>query len=266
MTAARDDDTGRPVILKVDRLCKNFGGLQAVTEFDLSLGAGDLKGLIGPNGAGKSTVFNLISGLHKPTSGKVTLEGEDITGRSPDRIVKRGVARTFQMVRILENRSVLDTMMTSFFLAYRYNVLDAVFLTRRYFEEEKRLAERAVYYLSLLGVDHLKDKNGNELPYGLQRKVDIARTLCLGPKVLLLDEPMAGLNHQEKNELVDTILRLREEFNLSIILIEHDMRIIMNMCESIMAMNQGTRISEGTADEIRQDPEVIAAYLGVTDA
>lgn len=255
-----------PVILKIDNLCKHFGGLHAVTGFDLSLGPGELKGLIGPNGAGKSTVFNLISGLHKPTSGKITLESENISGYSADQIVRRGVARTFQTVRILENRSVLDTMMTSFFLAYHYNVLDSIFLTRRYFDEEKKLTERAVHYLSLLGVDHLKDKNGNELPYGLQRKIDIARTLCLAPKVLLLDEPMAGLNNREKNELVDIILRLREKFHLSIILIEHDMRIIMNMCESIVAMNQGARISEGTAAQIRQDPEVIAAYLGVTDA
>ena len=252
-------------VLEINGLCKNFGGLHAVSDFSMSLARGELKGLIGPNGAGKSTVFNLISGLYKPTRGQIILENRDITGLSADRIVRLGVARTFQNVKIFEHTTVLETMLTAFFLVYQYNILDALFLTRRYFTQEKELTERATYYLSLLGVDHLKDKNGNELSYGLQRKVDIARTLCLNPKVLLLDEPMAGLNSSEKDELIDIILRLREEFNLSIILIEHDMRIIMNVCESIVAMNQGTCIAEGTAAEIRQNPEVISAYLGATD-
>ncbi len=249
-------------ILQISRLCKNFGGLRAVHNFSLSLGRGELKGLIGPNGAGKSTVFNLVSGLYKPNAGQVSLGGEDITGLTPDRIVKRGMARTFQTVKVLENTSVLETLKTAFFLRAGYNALDALFLTGRYRRREKELEEGALEYLALLGVDHLKDKIVTELAYGLQRKVSIARALVLSPKVVLLDEPMCGLNNIEKDELTQIVVRLREEFGLSIILVEHDMKVIMNLCDSIVVMNQGEVIVEGTSEEIRHNPQVIEAYLG----
>jgi len=249
-------------ILQLIQLKKHFGGLKAVSDFSMNLRSGELKGLIGPNGAGKSTVFNLISGLHKPSDGRVMLDTEDITGRKPDYVAGKRVARTFQTVKLLANRSVLETMMTAFFAAYDYNLLSAIFQTRRYRRQEKELEQQALQYLAKLGIAHLKDEYSDELPYGLQRKVSIAAALCLNPRVLLLDEPMAGLTHPEKAELSDIVLKLRQEYHLSIILVEHDMKVIMNLCDSIAVMNNGTLIAEGSSEEIRHDPEVIRAYLG----
>ena len=249
-------------ILQLEGLNKNFGGLQAVSAFTLSLNRGGLKGLIGPNGAGKSTVFNLISGLYKPNSGRILMEGENITGRRPDLIARKGLARTFQTVKLLAGKSVLETMMTAFFLNLRYNILDTIFQTRRYRQQEESFQEKAFLLLTKLGIDHLKDEISNELPYGLQRKVSIAAALCLNPRVLLLDEPMAGLMSSEKDELIEIILRLKDEYNISIIIVEHDMRVIMNLCDSIVVMNDGRLIAEGTAEEIRSNQNVIEAYLG----
>ena len=257
MNHAADGD-----ILQLEGLSKNFGGLAAVSTFKLSLNRGGLKGLIGPNGAGKSTVFNLISGLYKPNSGRILMEGEDITGCQPDFIARKGLARTFQTVKLLAGKSVLETILTAFFLSYRYNMLDTIFRTRRYRQQEKSMREKAVILLAKLGIDHLKDEISSELPYGLQRKVSIAGALCLNPKVLLLDEPMAGLTSSEKDELIEIILGLKSEFDISIIIVEHDMRVIMNLCESIVVMNNGLLIAEGTADEIRSNPKVVEAYLG----
>lgn len=253
-------------ILQLIKLKKYFGGLKAVSDFSMNLRSGELKGLIGPNGAGKSTVFNLISGLHRLTDGRVLLENEDITGRKPDYIAGRKVARTFQTVKLLANHSVLETMMTAFFPVYDYNVLSAILRTRRYRRQEQELEQQALHYLAKLGVDHLKDEYSDELPYGLQRKVSIAAALCLNPRVLLLDEPMAGLTHPEKSELSDILLKLREELHLSIILVEHDMKVIMNLCDSIAVMNNGGLIAEGSSEEIRSNPEVIRAYLGKSTA
>jgi branched-chain amino acid transport system ATP-binding protein len=249
-------------ILQLIGLKKYFGGLKAVTDFSLNLRSGELKGLIGPNGAGKSTVFNLISGLYKPTDGRVLLDGEDITGRRPDFIAGRKVARTFQTVKLLANRSVLETMMTAFFKAYRYHGFSAILQTRHYRQQEKELERQALRHLAALGVDHLKDECSDELPYGLQRKVSIAAALCLNPRVLLLDEPMAGLTQPEKTELSDIVLKLRQEFDLSIILVEHDMKVVMNLCDAIAVMNNGRLIAEGSSEEIRTHPEVVRAYLG----
>jgi branched-chain amino acid transport system ATP-binding protein len=252
----------RSDILQLEGLSKNFGGLQAVSAFTLSLNRGGLKGLIGPNGAGKSTVFNLISGLYKPNSGRILMEGENITGQRPDLIARKGLARTFQTVKLLAGKSVLETMMTAFFLDYHYNVLDTIFQTRRYRQQEESLQERAFLLLAKLGIDRLKDEISNELPYGLQRKVSIAAALCLNPKVLLLDEPMAGLMSSEKDELIEIILRVKAECNISIIIVEHDMRVIMNLCDSIVVMNNGRLITEGSAEEIRSNQNVVEAYLG----
>jgi branched-chain amino acid transport system ATP-binding protein len=249
-------------ILQIEGLGKNFGGLRAVDAFKLSLARSELKGLIGPNGAGKSTVFNLISGLYRPNNGRIFLEGEEITGRRPDFIARLGLARTFQTVKLLAGKSVLETMLTAFFMEYRYNVLDSIFQTIRYRQQEASLRKEAVHLLTKLGIDHLQDEISNELSYGLQRKVSIAAALCLNPKVLLLDEPMAGLMSSEKDELAEIILRLKAEFNISIVIVEHDMRIIMNLCDSIAVMNDGRLIAEGTPEEIRRNQDVIEAYLG----
>lgn len=252
-------------ILAVDRLSKKFGGLEAVTDFNMVVKRGEIKGLIGPNGAGKSTLFNLISGLYKPTSGSVLFDGENLTGKSPDHIAAKGIGRTFQAVKLLANKSVIETMRTAFFMSYRYNAWDTIFQTRRYRDQEKRFEQEAVKHLTRLGVAHLQHKNGNELAYGLQRKVSIAMTLCLNPKILLLDEPMAGLTHTEKDNLIDILLKLKNDFDLSILLVEHDMKVIMNLCKSISVMNYGRLIANGTAEEIRNNDQVVEAYLGTGD-
>ena len=256
------ETTPGDTILAVEELSKNFGGLQAVQNISFRLGRGELKGLIGPNGAGKSTIFNLISGFHRPSAGRVRLDGRDITGARPDAVTRQGVARTFQAVKLLQGRSVLESMLTALFLSRGYNFLDAVLQTSRYRRREKEMRDRAMELLDLLGVSHLWQEAGNELAYGLQRKVSIAMALCLFPRVLLLDEPMAGLTHPEKNELMEIIRKMRETFSLSIILVEHDMKVIMNLCESILVVNQGQMIVEGTAAEVRRHPQVIEAYLG----
>jgi branched-chain amino acid transport system ATP-binding protein len=251
-------------ILKLEGLKKNFGGLWAVSDFSLSLSKGELKGLIGPNGAGKSTVFNLISGLYKPAGGRVFYDGQEITGLKPDKVAKLRLARTFQGVKLLENQTVMQMMMTAFFLFYRYTLLDTVLQSGRYRRQEQEFEHRAMEYLALLGVDHLRNHTGGELSYGLQRKVSIARALCLKPKIILLDEPMAGLNAQEKHDLIEIIRRIKDRFGLSIILVEHDIKVIMNLCGNISVMNQGRLIAEGTAEEIRQNPLVVEAYLGAS--
>ena len=266
MTRRPEPSSPRETILEVKDLSKNFGGLQAVSGLNFSLAKGELKGLIGPNGAGKSTAFNLISGLYRPTRGRITLDGHDITGLKPDRIVRQGLARTFQTVKLLIGRTVLETMLTALFLESGYNALDAVLGTKRYYAREQELRDRAIHYLELLGVAHLKDQPGTELAYGLQRKVSIAMALCLSPRILLLDEPMAGLTHSEKDDLMNIIRKLRQDYHLSIILVEHDMKVIMNLCESILVMNQGLLIAQGAAEEIRRNPLVIEAYIGTGTA
>ncbi|MCF8106144.1 MAG: ABC transporter ATP-binding protein [Desulfohalobiaceae bacterium] len=265
MDASVPRNKAKDPILRLQGLSKRFGGLEAVSDFTMTLERGELKGLIGPNGAGKSTLFHLISGLYKPTKGNFFLEKNELTGQTPDKIVARGIARTFQTVKLLENSSVLETMRTAFFMSYGYKPWDLFFHTKRYRRQEEAFKEKAHEYLSLLGVQDLMGMNGNELAYGLQRKVSIAMTLCLNPKILLLDEPMAGLTHTEKNELTETILRLKERFELSIILVEHDMKVIMNLCETIAVMNQGRLIAEGSGSEIRNNAQVVEAYLGTSD-
>lgn len=265
MDASVRHTSSKDPILKLQGLSKRFGGLTAVSDFSMTLGQGELKGLIGPNGAGKSTLFHLISGLHKPTQGRIFLEDRDVTGQTPDKIVGQGVARTFQSVKLLENSSVLETMRTAFFLSYHYKPWDLFFQTRRYRRQEQEFQEKASEYLSLLGVQDLMNMNGNELSYGLQRKVSIAMTLCLNPKILLLDEPMAGLTYSEKDELIETVLKLKERYSLSIILVEHDMKVIMNLCETIAVMNQGRLLAEGSSEEVRNNPQVVEAYLGTPE-
>jgi branched-chain amino acid transport system ATP-binding protein len=252
-------------ILRLDNLKKLFGGLEAVSDFSLNLRRGELKGLIGPNGAGKSTVFNLISGMYRPSAGHVWLAGEDITGWRSDIIAGKGVARTFQAVKLLENRTVLDTLLTALFLSSHYHVLDAVLQTGRYRRQEAALTERALAFLALLGIEELRQAQCNELPYGLQRKVSIAVALCLNPQILLLDEPMAGLSGPEKTELCEAIRQIKKKFDLSIILVEHDMKVIMTLCDAIAVMNNGRLIAHGPPAQVRTHREVIQAYLGKED-
>lgn len=251
-------------ILKIEGLNKSFGGLQAVFNFSLSLETGELKGLIGPNGAGKTTVFHLITGFHKPDSGRVVFKGINTTAQSPDRVIKLGIARTFQKIRMLENIKVIDAMKTAFYLQKPYNVLDVLFQTPKYGRKERQLEEKALEFLTFFGIAHLANDMGSDLPYGLQRRVSIARALALSPELLLLDEPTSGLNTVETDELVEIILEIKDKFGLSIILVEHDMRVIMDkgICDSIVVMHQGAVITEGTCEELQEDERVIEAYLG----
>lgn len=260
MQATNEEENQK--ILEIHNLNKSFGGLQAVSNFSLSLQRGELKGLIGPNGAGKTTVFNLITGFHKPDSGVVTLAGEEITPYSPDQIVNRGLARTFQEIRMMSQTTVINDICTACFRHMDYNIFDLLLRTPRYWNQEQRTKRKVYELLELLEIEHLDTTLGTDLSYGQQRRVSIARALILQPEVLLLDEPTAGLNPSETDELVNLILDIKGQLDLTIIIVEHDMRVIMDICDNIVAMNEGTVIGAGPPQEIQENDEVIEAYLG----
>lgn len=249
-------------LFSAEHLSMVFGGLMAVSDFSLELKEGDLMGLIGPNGAGKTTVFNMISGNLKPTGGKLVLQGEDITGFRPNAITRRGIARTFQNIRLFQDLHVIENVMISYHGRLRSSFLGAVLRTPLYRREEKEMVEGA---MTLLKKVHLEDQarlQAGGLPYGQQRRLEIARALATNPKILLLDEPAAGMNPQETQELMDFILNVKEDFGLTVLLIEHDMRLVMGICEWIKVLDYGVTIAEGTPQEIQDNPRVITAYLG----
>jgi len=250
------------VILETKELKKRFGGLEAVSNFSLSLKKGELRGLIGPNGAGKTTIFNLITGFYKPTSGRVLFKGIDVTDESPDKKVNRGIARTFQKIRIEKYVKVIDEVKTAFFRHMSYNLFDIIFQTPKYHLEERDIEEQALEILDFLGISHLANQMGEDLPYGLQKKVSIARALAMKPELLLLDEPTSGLNQSETKELIGLISEMKEKFDLTVFLIEHDMTVIMSICNDIIAINEGSIIGMGTPEEIQRNERVIEAYLG----
>ena len=250
------------VVLKANDLSIEFGGLHAVEDFNIEIRDGELVGMIGPNGAGKTTVFNLITGVYKPTKGTIELCGNDVTKYSPHKRVEIGIARTFQNIRLFKRMSVLDNVKVTMNVHMKYGFFASIFKTKKYKEEERQADELAHQVLSDLGLDEYADELASNLPYGKQRKLEIARALAARPKVLCLDEPAAGMNPNETQELMDTIQHIREKYALAILLIEHDMRLVMGICERITVLNFGKQIANGTPDEIKNNPEVISAYLG----
>jgi len=248
--------------LEVGEITKYFGGLCAVKSFSLSLPHGALWGLIGPNGAGKTTVFNLITGLIPLTSGTIGLAGERIDGLEAYEITRLGVARTFQNIRLFSNLSVLDNVRIAYHAHAEYGLADSLLRTRRFLEKEGDLTDQALDFLSIFKLEGIADEIAKNLPYGEQRRVEIARALACNPKVLLLDEPAAGMNPREISELMDLIHFIRDRFKLTILLIEHQMRVVMGICERITVMDFGEVIARGTPKEIAGNETVIEAYLG----
>jgi branched-chain amino acid transport system ATP-binding protein len=241
----------------------HFGGLIAVSGFHLNLAPGEIVGLIGPNGAGKTTVFNMITGVYRPTKGRLFFNEKEITGLRPDQITYRGIARTFQNIRLFPNLTTLENVMVGHHLRLDSTPVGAILGTPRYQREEKRIREESAELLHILGLGQYMHEKATSLPYGQQRRLEIGRALATKPELLLLDEPAAGMNPAEGLSLMEFIQRIRKEFNLTILLIEHDMRVVMGVCERIMVLDYGITIAQGTPREIQNDPRVIKAYLGV---
>lgn len=250
------------VMLEVKQLSIQFGGLRAVDGLNMKVKKGQLYGLIGPNGAGKTTVFNMLTGVYKPTSGSILLEGENIAGKTPVEINRDGIARTFQNIRLFKNMSVLDNVKAGLHNQTKYTWIEGVLRLPRYFKEEKQMDERAAELLKVFELDGEKDALAANLPYGKQRKLEIARALATNPKLLLLDEPAAGMNPNETAELMDTIRFVRENFDMTILLIEHDMKLVAGICEEITVLNFGQELAQGETSKVLNDPKVITAYLG----
>lgn len=249
-------------LLEVSSLGISFGGLRAVDEFNLNIEKGELYGLIGPNGAGKTTVFNMLTGIYKPTDGKIFLDGKDITGKKTADINKAGIARTFQNIRLFGNQSVLDNVKIGLHNSFDYSTATGIFRLPKYFSVEKDMDKKALEILSVFGLDKEADVLASNLPYGKQRQLEIARALATNPSLLLLDEPAAGMNPNETKDLMNTIALIRKEFGVTILLIEHDMKLVSGICEKLTVLNFGRVLSQGETSTVLNDPEVIKAYLG----
>ena len=253
------------ILLDVKNLGISFGGLRAVNEFDLTIQKEQLYGLIGPNGAGKTTVFNLLTGVYKPDAGKVILDGKDITGERNIEISKAGIARTFQNIRLFKQLSVLDNVKAGLHNHHPYSTLSGILRLPSYRKVEKEMDDRAMELLKVFDLEKYADHQAANLPYGQQRKLEIARALATQPKLLLLDEPAAGMNPQETNELTEFIGRIRDEFHMTILLIEHHMDLVMDIADRIYVLDFGELIAQGTPAEIQNNERVIDAYLGVAE-
>ena len=249
-------------LLDVNNLSISFGGLRAVDNFNISIEKGELYGLIGPNGAGKTTVFNLLTGVYKPNEGIIRLDGEDITRKSTIEINHAGIARTFQNIRLFKNMSVIDNVKVGLSEHFKYSGLEGILHLGRFSKVEKEMDAEAMRLLKVFDLDAERDTLAANLPYGKQRKLEIARAMATGPKLLLLDEPAAGMNPNETKELMDTIALVRREFDMTILLIEHDMKLVSGICEKLTVLNFGRVLCQGETKEVLANPEVITAYLG----
>ncbi|MFR8969137.1 MAG: ABC transporter ATP-binding protein [Gemmiger sp.] len=252
-------------ILELKDVTKKFGGLTAVDGVNLKVEENQICALIGPNGAGKTTVFNMITGAYQVTSGDVIFNGESICGKKPHQIVEKGIARTFQNIRLFKSATVLENVMTGFHCKTKTGMFNVIFNYRKCMQEEAECRDKALEILRFLGLEDVKDLEARNIPYGHQRLLEIGRALATSPKLLLLDEPAAGMNSQEKKELVNTIRKIRDTYHLAVLLVEHDMELVMGISENITVINFGRPIACGTAEEIQNNNDVIEAYLGRSD-
>jgi branched-chain amino acid ABC superfamily ATP binding cassette transporter, ABC protein len=250
------------LILSTENLGITFGGLKAVSEVNLNVYKNEIVGLIGPNGAGKTTVFNMLTGVYEPTEGKILLNGTVINGKNPHEIVSMGIARTFQNIRLFKALTVAENVAVAFNKDLKTSIVSSIFRTRRFYKEEKKVYDKAMSILEIFSLDEYANEKADNLPYGKQRKLEIARAMATSPQLLLLDEPAAGMNDTETAELMQTIATIREKFNISILLIEHDMNLVLGICEKLNVLEYGRMLASGNPQDVIKDEKVIRAYLG----
>lgn len=258
-------DLGKTPILECRRIGIDFGGLSAVDEFTIAIGRTEICGIIGPNGAGKTTVFNLLTNVYRPTRGSILVNGVDTLGMTTDEVNRRGVARTFQNIRLFKDLTVEENVLIGLHNSMNYSVASSMLRLPKYWKQEKEARERVRELLHIFHMENMTAQQAGSLPYGAQRRLEIVRSLATNPGILLLDEPAAGMNPSETAELMEIIRKIRDEFHIAIMLIEHDMKLVMGICEGIAVLNYGRIIAKGTPDEIRNNPVVIEAYLGKED-
>ncbi len=258
-------DLGKTPILECRRIGIDFGGLSAVDEFTIAIGRTEICGIIGPNGAGKTTIFNLLTNVYRPTRGSILVNGVDTLGMTTDEVNRRGVARTFQNIRLFKDLTVEENVLIGLHNSMNYSVASSMLRLPKYWRQEKEARERVRELLHIFHMENMTAQQAGSLPYGAQRRLEIVRSLATNPGILLLDEPAAGMNPSETAELMETIRKIRAEFHIAIMLIEHDMKLVMGICEGIAVLNYGRIIAKGTPDEIRNNPVVIEAYLGKED-